>query len=807
MPLDISSVAAAALRHSRDLLPKWLADGSWEGPEWRCGDLSGGAGKSCAVNSKTGRWSDFQTGESGGDLVSLYAAIHRLGQGQAALAVAKEVGYSVEDSSSTGAGGRHRSRSGASGKSLAGGAAETLSGGDRRTEWRPIMPVPADAGPPPRAHIKRGPPERRWDYFDESAQLLGCVYRFRTSDGGKEVLPCVFAQHPDGRREWRWMSFDEPRPLYLPSMAAATVPLRPEKAVLVVEGEKCADVGWEQLQESFDVVSWPGGGKALHKAAWAAIKGRRVVLWPDCDCKLDRRTQQVLPELRQPGVATMLKLQEILLALGCDVRMVDIPRPGEKPDGWDIADAVADMQGRALLAWIVGRLVKPDEDRYREAATPSEPPPPEPPRTPVSSGGSSGGNDDWQGKLIYGRRDQPVDCRENVMLVLCHHPIWRGALGFNAFASRTESLQRTPWGSGPGEWTTDDDRELGLWLAQGCDLLIRSEANLHAGVEMAAARHKFHPVVDYLKSLSWDGTDRLSHWLQDCCGVKDSPYVRLAGAFFLRAMVARVWKPGAKVDHMLVLEGGQGKGKSTALNILAGAWFSDTQFKIGDKDALLQLEDVWLYEVSELDSFSRADTTAVKQFLTTLNDKFRGVYERRSKRRPRQVVMSGTTNQDRYLRDMTGNRRFWPVSVGDQVDLDRLREWRDQLFAQAFAEVQAGARWWPTREEEREHFIPAQDNRVIVDPWLDEIAKRLESDKQYDRRTFTTAELLGVLGVSADKIDNAGQMAKRIEQIMQALGWTRARERRDDGTRPHVFVRPDRHRGPGADETPIEVPL
>lgn len=806
MPLDISSVAAAALRHSRDLLPKWLVDGSWEGPEWRCGDLSGGAGKSCAVNSKTGRWSDFQTGESGGDLVSLYAAIHRLGQGQAALAVAKEVGYPVEDSSSTVAGGRHRSRSGASGKSLAGGAAETLSGGDRRTEWRPIMPVPADAGPPPRAHIKRGPPERRWDYFDESAQLLGCVYRFRTSDGGKEVLPCVFAQHPDGRREWRWMSFDEPRPLYLPSVAAATTPLRPEKAVLVVEGEKCADVAWEQLQEAFDVVSWPGGGKALHKAAWETIKGRRVVLWPDCDCKLDRRTQQVLPELRQPGVATMLKLQETLLALGCDVRMVDIPRPGEKPDGWDIADAVADLQGRALFDWMVNRLVRPGEDRYGEAAMASEPPPPDPPRTPPSSGGSSGGNNDWQSTLIYGRRDQPVDCRENVMLVLCHHPRWRDALGFNAFAGRTESLKRTPWDSGPGEWTTDDDRELGLWLAQGCDLLVRSEANLHAGVEMAAARHKFHPVVDYLESLTWDGTDRLTYWLHECCGVEDSTYVRLAGAFFLRAMVARVWKPGAKVDHMLVLEGGQGKGKSTALSILAGTWFSDTQFKIGDKDALLQLEDVWLYEVSELDSFSRADTTAVKQFLTTLNDKFRGVYERRSKRRPRQVVMAGTTNQERYLRDMTGNRRFWPVSVGEVVDLDRLRDWRDQLFAQAFAEVKAGQRWWPTREEEREHFIPAQDNRVIVDPWLDEIAKRLETDKQFDRRTFTTAELLGVLGVSADKIDSAGQMAKRVEQIMQAMGWTRGRERRSDGTRPHVFIRPDRT-GPGSDEPPMDVPL
>lgn len=771
--LDISRIAQAALSQARTLLPAWLPGGKWDGREWRCGDLSGKPGKSFGANSDTGRWSDFASGESGGDLVSLYAAIHGVGQGEAAFAVAVELGIDTDTARPSGP----QRRQGES--RAARTAAEAPRGQEeRKTEWRPVVPVPDDAAPLPLAHPVRGAYQAIWRYYDQKHRLVGAVCRFATSDGGKEILPLVWCTHPKKRPEWRWLQWDEPRPLYVAEWWSEGDTRR---AVLVVEGEKCAVAAVEQLGSWVHVVSWPGGGKAVHKADWSWIAGRRVILWPDADAKRDKHTHELLPAEKQPGIATMHKLAGILAGHGCTVRLVDIPPPGEKPDGWDVADAVAEGQdGETLKAWILDRLIEPP-------AQSAPPAPPDPPRAPPPSGGSD--RPSWWDVLITNKRGDPADCRENVMLVLTHHPVWEGALGYNQFAARTESLRRTPWGTGPGEWTTADDRELGLWLAQGVELLIRSEANISAGVEMAAMRAPYHPVLQYLDGLKWDGTDRLSYWLQECLGVEDSPYVRLAGAFFLRSMVARVWKPGAQVDHMLVLEGGQGEGKSSALRVLAGQWFSDTQFRLGDKDALLQLEDVWLYEVSELDAFSRADTTAVKQFLTTLNDKFRGVYERRTSRRPRQVVMGGTTNQDKYLRDQTGNRRFWPVSVG-RIDLDLLRQWRDHLFAQAYSEVKAGARWWPTRQEERDLFMPAQDNRVIVDPWADELSKRLQDIKWADRYTFTAAELLGVLGVSADKIDAAGAMAKRVTSIMHSLGWRKGRERRPDGTRPHVWVKP-----------------
>lgn len=147
--------------------------------------------------------------------------------------------------------------------------------------WVPILPVPDDAGEPPRAHIKRGFPEHVWCYRDQDGKALGYVYRFKTSTGGKETLPLVYARNDKtGAREWRWMAFPEPRPLYGLDRLAA----KPNATVLLVEGEKCADAGDVALPE-FAVVSWPGGCQAVKKADWTPLAGRKVIAWPDADAK------------------------------------------------------------------------------------------------------------------------------------------------------------------------------------------------------------------------------------------------------------------------------------------------------------------------------------------------------------------------------------------------------------------------------------------------------------------------------------------------------------------------------------------
>lgn len=217
-----------------------------------------------------------------------------------------------------------------------------------REAWRVLMPVPADAGEPHAAHIRRGKPDMRWEYRDANGQTLGYVYRFRTSSGGKETLPHVFVESADGkRREWRWLSFPQPRPLYgLDRLAAAA----PDATVLVVEGEKCADAAHEAVGDLYAVVSWPGGGKAVKKADWLPLSGRKVLIWPDCDAKREPLTKAereagvaqdskpLLPENDQPGMVAAHAIAEQLGPLGCKVDLVKIPAPGDKPDGWDVAD-------------------------------------------------------------------------------------------------------------------------------------------------------------------------------------------------------------------------------------------------------------------------------------------------------------------------------------------------------------------------------------------------------------------------------------------------------------------------------------
>lgn len=396
------------------------------------------------------------------------------------------------------------------------------------------------------------------------------------------------------------------------------------------------------------------------------------------------------------------------------------------------------------------------------------------------SGNPAAADEDESWRKLLGRTDGGglKDCRENVFHLLSHHPDLRGLVAFDEFAYQIVKLKAPPWNSTPGEWSTNDDLELGLWLMLNEGLTVRSETTLIAGVGMAAWRAKFHPVRKYLATLEWDGVDRLKHWLHECLGAEESVYHSMVGTWFIMGMVNRVLKPGSQMDSMICLEGGQGEGKSTALRILAGnSWFADTPPKIGDKDAMLALAGIWLYEIAEMDSFNRSEVTAVKSYVTSRADRVREPYTRRHVTRPRSCVLGGTTNQDQYLKDSTGARRFWPVAVG-ALKLDQLQRWRDQMFAEAVHLLaQPGARYWPTREESREYIEPVQNEREIQDPWVELVALWVDGLDQRMVRSFTVSDLLmKACMVHPDKIDAGRSMATRIGIVMHKLGWVRRRD-------------------------------
>src|SRR5690625_5125763 len=181
---------------------------------------------------------------------------------------------------------------------------------------------------------------------------------------------------------------------------------------------------------------------------------------------------------------------------------------------------------------------------------------------------------------------------------------------------------------------------------------------------MVMLRHQYHPVRDYLDELEWDGVERVGRLFIDYLGADDTEYVREVTRKMLVAAVARVFNPGVKFDHMLVLVGRQGIGKSYILNLLGREWYSDTLDTVQGKEAYEQLHGVWVMEMGELTATKKADIEAIKHFITKQEDNYRVACGRHTRSFPRQCVFFGTTNDTEFLRDRTGNRRFWPVTVG-----------------------------------------------------------------------------------------------------------------------------------------------
>jgi len=562
------------------------------------------------------------------------------------------------------------------------------------------------------------------------------------------------------------MAFDDPRPLYGLDRLG-------DGAVLVVEGEKCADAARAVLPPELSVVTWPGGSKAVGKADWSPLAGRKVIVWPDCDAQRDKGGE-LLPESKQPGVRAAEEIAVLLKMRGCQVRIVAIPAPGAKPSGWDVADAIAE-------GWTPDKVRAFIRENLRPAAgdesTPTLDQPPA---------------EDWRDDLVTTDRGAVLSCVANAFLFLSNLPEWRNVLAFDEFAQRPVKRAPPPFARGvAGDWEGMDDSFTAFWLATRSGLTKISSIQAAEAAEMAARAAPFDPVRDYLDSITWDQTPRIDMWLGDFFGAPDTAYTRLVGRLWLIGMVKRAFEPGCKFDYMPILEGPQGKGKSTALEILAHPWFGNTDFVMGDKDSMAVMQGKWLYEIAELDSFNKADTTRVKSFVTRQFDEFRPAYGRRILKIPRRVVLVGTTNQYEYFKDGTGNRRFWPIKCMEQINLEGLRAMRDQLFAEAVVLYRAGALTYPTRAEQDELITPEQDAREIADAWEEGIFQYLEKggpDLVPIDRVSGFDVLNKGLKIDAGKITK--EMTTRVGLVMRKLHWIKV-ERRLENPR-YVYERPQK---------------
>lgn len=292
---------------------------------------------------------------------------------------------------------------------------------------------------------------------------------------------------------------------------------------------------------------------------------------------------------------------------------------------------------------------------------------------------------------------------DNVLIILDNDPLLKNRIVYEEFSNRVYALGALPWdgSSEPRIWTDNDDAGLRHYLEKA--YRITGEKRILDAFSLACHRHSYNAVKDYLTSLPpWDGVPRLDTLLIDYLGAEDNVYTRAVARKSLAAAVARVMLPGVKYDTMPILAGPQGIGKSTLLRMLGGRWFSDSLSTFEGKEACEMLQGVWINEVGELNGLNRAETNAVKQFLSKVEDIFREPYGRRTGIYPRRCVFFGTTNESEFLKDKTGNRRFWPVDCG--VNAPTKSVFRDlpeavpQIWAEALMAWQLGERLYLTGE-------------------------------------------------------------------------------------------------------------
>lgn len=406
---------------------------------------------------------------------------------------------------------------------------------------------------------------------------------------------------------------------------------------------------------------------------------------------------------------------------------------------------------------------------------------------------------EWTTKLHYNAQGNLVAHPNNVITILENDERCQNLLVSNEFSLRIEKLRSPPWGGDAGAWSDSDDLRLMYWLGETYHFNVKDDACAKA-VKMVADKRPIHPVRDYLKGLAWDGQYRLSTWLHRYLGCEDSDYTRAVSRKWLISAVARIMRPGCKADGVLILFGRQGKGKSTALSVLAGDWFMDTPIPIGQKDAYEAIRGRWIIELGELDALNKVEATAAKTFFSSSEDTYRPSYGRHAVTSPRQCIFAGTTNHAVHQKDPTGNRRFWSVSVGN-IDLEALRKDRDQLWAEAMAlfnRISTDGKpdpepWW-VMSHEYALFEAEQEQRRLADPWEEPILDWLDSVDVRDMRDFRTEDILmNCLKVPAERLNP--QMQQRVVAILERNNFNRVRLGRDPNTRKrggYVFRRPER---------------
>ena len=363
----------------------------------------------------------------------------------------------------------------------------------------------------------------------------------------------------------------------------------------------------------------------------------------------------------------------------------------------------------------------------------------------------------WRSLLLIGDKNKVKRGYHNVLVFVRHHTDYRGRWSTNAMTGQTY-FNDTPM----NETMVHDIRahiDQTLGFSPGRE-------DVEAAITTSAQGRTFHPIQQYLRSVDWDGQERLGSIARDFFGSDHPLHADMARKWMISA-VARALNPGCKVDTALMLFGEQGYFKSSFFVILGGDWHADSPIDIANKDSFQQIHAAWIYEFAELENVvhGRAESR-LKAWLTSTHDMYRAPYARTVERKARGCVICGTTNRKQFLTDDTGNRRHWIIPVAGPIDRHTLTEVRDQLWAEAVCAYEAGESWWLTREQDAERE-DLSSGFLSEDPWQERIEDALAATTQ-----TTVGEILSNV-LKLDLGRQGGWEHTRVARILNTIGWHR----------------------------------
>ncbi len=595
---------------------------------------------------------------------------------------------------------------------------------------RPTRMKPGkESSPPPKTGKTFSSLEEITDFFRRGKeQAESKVYHYQgdwgvirinfTKNGEKKKLIRPFHAIQGG-----FTLGDPAGPLSLYSTRDMTV--GKDDIIYVVEGEKCVDA---MGQMGLPAVTSAHGAKSATKSDWTPLKGRKINIIPDND---------------DPGMKYAEEVRTILEELDCSVRVLTPYLPAATK-GFDVADWLEFETPEAIKEKIVSA---PEQEIRTEE-----------------------GNHAWDEDLMRNEKGNLKQNTHNLLLIIENDQDFSD-IRFDEFTKITFTKGEKLETSALVRLAAALEKKYSLPGAL-------TERVLAPICETVARKRPFHPVRDWLEGLEWDGVPRLNHLLKKYYGAREGEYSRAVSRNFMIGAVARIYMAGCKLDNMIVLEGKQGIKKSSSLKALFGDEFvSEVKASPDSKDFDQALQGMWCLEFAELDSLQKSDITRIKMQLSTQADWIRLPYKPVYQSFPRQSIFVGTTNDDGYLKDPTGARRFWPVKC-TRVDIEGIRRDREQLFAEAVQLFKNGETWWeipPGAEEE-------QDLRYQHDVWEEYILPFLAGKDE-----ITMAEIFGEECLNAKKYQSDRAMQTRVGNVLKRHGWEKKRIRTSSG-RVYTYV-------------------